>query len=338
MSGAAQAAEASPVLAASDWFRPTVAAALERGDRVVAPRLRDGVMLYGEVDSPGELGLPRTSAPLLSLTDLFLEPKRDNWPGRPILVLGCRPCEAAALRVLDAFFAHGGLNEAYCARRARTTVLAFACTRPDAHCFCTSVGGSPSSRRGVDVLVRRGPGDREWLTPCTERGRALAAEVPHTRRRPPEFQDPTVPQRFDPAAVQAGLASSQGDEPALEVGCVGCGACRLQCLTCHCADGAGAVNWCCARECTSRQCCALSLFPAGDSLQERPRGSRWEVWVRHKFLHFPAAFGILGCVGCGRCVRACGAGVDLVNVLQGIERAAPSGSAAAGQPTVTESV
>ncbi|MFC1806680.1 4Fe-4S dicluster domain-containing protein, partial [Planctomycetota bacterium] len=50
----------------------------------------------------------------------------------------------------------------------------------------------------------------------------------------------------------------------------------------------------------------------------------------HKFVFFAERFGRPACVGCGRCLRACGVGESLVRVLQHVERAA---RAAAGVPT-----
>jgi ferredoxin len=46
----------------------------------------------------------------------------------------------------------------------------------------------------------------------------------------------------------------------------------------------------------------------------------------HKFWIYPSRFGEVLCTGCGRCARACSAGVDLPEVLRTITAlAAPGG-------------
>jgi ferredoxin len=45
----------------------------------------------------------------------------------------------------------------------------------------------------------------------------------------------------------------------------------------------------------------------------------------HKFKYFPERFEQIACVGCGRCVRACCVGQNLVGILTDIEAKAKGG-------------
>ena len=49
------------------------------------------------------------------------------------------------------------------------------------------------------------------------------------------------------------------------------------------------------------------------------QAARYRQRVMHKFKYFPERFGLIDCVGCGRCVRTCGVGQDLVVTLTAIE-------------------
>ena len=52
-----------------------------------------------------------------------------------------------------------------------------------------------------------------------------------------------------------------------------------------------------------------------------PRPRQWNRFrqrVYHKFLYYPEKFGRLLCTGCGRCIDACPAGMDLIEVLEGL--------------------
>ncbi len=324
------------------WLQTFLSWAIAEGYRVVAPQERDGVVLYGEIRSAGELTLP-SPKPVLSLKELFLAPLgaagnlepalgsaapgRAGGEPRDTLIVGCRPCEAAALVVLDAYFMRAGVNGGYVASRRASTIISFACVRPDGDCFCTSVGGGPGSAAGADILASRLPSGAMAFAPRTAKGEGLLARAcgelceAQAPLAPPELRP-----KFDLAVVRAWL-SAQGRHarwPGIATSCVGCGVCRFLCPTCHCFEMAGAVDGCCGGACRSRDCCALSLFtPRDEGAAAGPApSSRWRQWLLHKFVYFPEAFGRPGCVGCGQCLRACGAGENLVRVLQSVERAA----------------
>jgi ferredoxin len=104
----------------------------------------------------------------------------------------------------------------------------------------------------------------------------------------------------------------------LALRCHGCGACAAVCSTCHCFDivdehdsyGAGARrrNW---------DSCQSAKFTAHAS-GHNPRKSQTERFrqrVMHKFSIYPRRFDAILCTGCGRCARACGAGMNLPEVL-----------------------
>ncbi len=69
------------------------------------------------------------------------------------IIVGARPCDAAALEILDAVFNWDVKDEFYNRRRELTTVVTLACKEHDDSCFCTSVGSGPCDERGSDVLL-----------------------------------------------------------------------------------------------------------------------------------------------------------------------------------------
>ena len=42
---------------------------------------------------------------------------------------------------------------------------------------------------------------------------------------------------------------------------------------------------------------------------------RYRQWLSHKFASWQQQFGEFGCVGCGRCISCCPAGIDIIEVL-----------------------
>lgn len=246
------------------------------------------------------------------------------------VVLGCRPCDAAAVALLDSLFRWDYDDVYYRTRRERTTLVSWACTAPDGQCFCTSVGGSPHGERGSDVLafltddggalleVHSVKGER-----FVERLRDAVEPAGGDAERP---TPPDVPERFNTEPIRRWLENNFEDDSWKEVAlrCLGCGACSYLCPTCHCFDIVDESTWNRGTRRRNWDSCAFALFTLHAS-GHNPRAdqtARWRQRVMHKFRYFPDRFGDVACVGCGRCVRRCGAGQNLVRILQGIEQRA----------------
>ena len=208
------------------------------------------------------------------------------------------------------------------------TVVPLACTAADAECFCTSVGGRPDATAGADALLRPADGGgRLILEPLSDKGRAVAeaaggvlAEGQAAADAPAE-----VPVRFDVQAVTAWLAEHFESElwERVSLACLGCGACAQSCPTCHCFDiqdeatrteGVRLRNW---------DSCGFGLFTqqAGGHNPRARQSARWRQRIMHKFSYVPERLRLSGCTGCGRCARACAAGLAVLETCQEIDRA-----------------
>jgi ferredoxin len=294
----------------------------------------------------GEVALPRRSLKELFLPssevllrfrlekqDVVLEEVPTTFPAR--VVLGAKPCDAAGVEVLDKVMGWDYRDELWFGRRAAATIVALACPGGDGACFCSAVGLSPDATRGSDAMLVPAEGGfaAEALTP---KGEALLGS-----KRFAERETPAQATAFREAARQkvaknlqpqpAGFHEWLGrnfDHPAFQAiaqRCHGCGACACVCPTCHCFDivdepeglnrGVRRRNW---------DFCATAKFTLHAS-GHNPRASqneRFRQRVMHKFSIYPERFGDVLCSGCGRCVRACPAGMDLPEILGGLFREA----------------
>ncbi len=224
------------------------------------------------------------------------------------IVVGARPCDAAALPVLDPLFGWDYQDRFYQTRREKTTVVSFACTKTDAHCFCTAVGGSPENTYGADaILFDLGDGSFEVRT-ITDKGKALFdGKTTESDKVGHACDAPVVD--FDVARVsdwiRANFSSPVWEKVSLR--CVGCGACAFVCPTCHCFDivdegsynkGKRVKNWDSCQE-------AMFTLHASGHNPRGTQGKRQRQRLSHKFVTYPDKFHFYLCTGCGSCSRSC---------------------------------
>src|SRR5665213_511186 len=108
----------------------------------------------------------------------FSEPEIDY---RPLALIGARPCELAALDILDRVLWYGGTPDPhYRARRDGGFVVVVECGAPAATCFCTSMGTGPGADVGFDLALTElddDAGHRFVVRLGSERGAEVLARV-----------------------------------------------------------------------------------------------------------------------------------------------------------------
>ncbi|MGO9639730.1 MAG: 4Fe-4S dicluster domain-containing protein [Candidatus Acidiferrales bacterium] len=309
------------------------------GKRVGGPaRVKPDLVLYRVLRSGDDLLLEGFQRPSNSIKD-FLFPKVEKLYGYKIrgnsielvendspepaqVVIAARPCDAAALPILDHVFNWDFKDEFYNRRRAATTVVTLACSAHDENCFCTSVGLDPGSDRGSDaILFELGSGQYE-VRCATEKGRALFdGRMEKSDRTGKAIPGPE--KKFDPKAVRAFVTAHFEDpfwkEHALT--CIGCGTCAFSCPICHCFDivdaGPAAGN---ARVRTWDSCQFSTFTAHASGHNPRPvQPARQRQRILHKFAIYPEKFGEILCTGCGNCARNCPVGLGVLRVATEID-------------------
>lgn len=334
-----------------------VDALVESNTRVIGPahsqRGTRQRMEYRYVTSSAELSLGE-ALPRRSLKEFFLPPTEpllrwhetkagvtiDEVPTRfpRQVILGCYPCDAAAVAAVDRVMNWDYKDELWNGRREATTVVSLACPGGDASCFCSVAGIAPDATQGSDaLLIPEGDGYRfETVTP---KGETLVAGNPSLFR--PAGPDGTLTYRKN--ALESIQGNLKADLPAVKkwldlhfddgfwakvaLNCHGCGACASLCPTCHCFDivdepdglgtGVRRRNW------DTCQTAKFTVHASGHN--PRPtQNNRMRQRILHKFDIYPTRFGVLLCTGCGRCARGCGGGMNLPEVLAEITQMAGS--------------
>ncbi|HNS52618.1 MAG TPA: 4Fe-4S dicluster domain-containing protein [Anaerolineae bacterium] len=309
---------------------------------VIAPQQVERDLLYRQVTSSSQVvfDFERTVASpktfFLPDTEVILEIERRGSRAelvepaliREQVVFGMRPCDARALLVLDALLLGRPPPDAYYAeRRAKTALIGLACPRMWAGCFCTSVGGAPDDASAVDVMLYEDAGQYlvQGVTPKgAELLESLAAA--ETDRHPsPSDRSGNAPVEVTPPHDWLALF----DDPywqRLAERCLSCHACTYVCPTCRCFDvrddapaaGPGSVH---VQRLRSWDSCMSAGYRriAGGHNPRPTKAQRLRNRYYCKFCYSPLDFGVVACVGCGRCSSACPVDVDVAEMLDDLK-------------------
>ncbi len=284
---------------------------------------------YGRtVDSPRAWLVPRTE-PLFTY-DLASDPptiRELSFEAPPTALLLLRSCDVAGLRALDPVMRWDYTDESFEARRAATLLVSLGCrTAPNTEtCFCGAVGLDPRKAEGADVAIAAVPEDgtlRYRVVPLTDAGRERLAWAPGAMAEGASAADPVPTLPLNVEGARAFLRSHFDDSgwERIAEACLGCGTCAFVCPSCHCFDIVDEGDWRRGRRERNWDSCAFPHFTAHAS-GHNPRPRQWHRYrqrIYHKFIYYPDKFGRLLCTGCGRCVEACPAGLDLIETLAGL--------------------
>jgi sulfhydrogenase subunit beta (sulfur reductase) len=201
-----------------DGLDQLVTALRRRGYRVVGPTLRDGAIVYDELESaadipagwtdvqePGSYRLERRDdqarfgyAVGPQSWKQFLFPARVSlWrarrtedgfevaepepPDAPYAFLGVRACELHSIEIQDRVFTGGRhVDSDYAGRRRDAFLVAVNCFQPGGTCFCTSMGTGPRAEAGYDLALTEllDGGHRLLVEAGSQRGAEVLEELP----------------------------------------------------------------------------------------------------------------------------------------------------------------
>jgi sulfhydrogenase subunit beta (sulfur reductase) len=247
----------------------------------------------------------------------------------PVLLVGVHPCDLNAILYLDKTLL---ADPHYQARRANTVLIGLNCFQLSEFCFCSSVGSGPhlKNKQGCDLLLTD-LGDHYLLEPGSRRGAELFSggepATPETSRRQQEQEKQVLAsfrKHLETSGLDHLLLAHQGHpvwNRTAEERCLSCTNCVMVCPTCFCHDVVDEKDLNLKSTTRVRQwdSCQDKKFAAvhGDNFR-RARGARLRQFVLHK-LSYTAQYGVMGTVGCGRCIKWCPTRIDLTEMAKEIQ-------------------
>ncbi len=256
----------------------------------------------------------------------------EEEPAPRYAFIGVRGCEMQAIHIQDRVFLGGPYQDpGYRARRQQAFVLAVNCTEPGGTCFCASMGTGPEVGLGYDLaltelddifIVEIGSELGATMMRETDWRPAGAFELQQVRDALAEARR-NMGRQLDttdlPNLLYKNLEHARWDQVADR--CLSCGNCTMVCPTCFCQDVLDVSDL--KGETFERVWVWDSCFSIdyshvhGGNIRPHTR-ARYRQWLTHKFASWIDQFGVIGCVGCGRCITWCPVGIDVTEEIDAI--------------------
>ncbi len=319
---------------------------LKNDHEVFVPFKKGAQRFYKEYTAPAEdivIGEVRATEPLKGFFTQVREkvaegfdPQIPRTQHKPFAIVGVKACDLKGFLVQDqVFLNHGCQDPFYVRAREDNLIISADCTDALETCFCLALDLNPYPESHFDINLSEVKGgfivevgsnkgqqilenhrsffqqvDTKLLNEREERRKRVVAEVQSKIEAcGPPHQD--CYQGMIERNYEAKIWQDEAKR------CVECGACNSICPTCHCfclTDQKVANQPVRFRQWDS---CMLKDFArvAGGG---NPRARLW-MRLRNrfekKFDFFPKVADLYACTGCGRCISACPAKIDIRRVL-----------------------
>ena len=256
----------------------------------------------------------------------------------PRVIIGVHPYDIKAIELLDEAFLATNPDPNYNARRQNTIIIGVDCLNPSPKSFAPSMG-THLTETGFDLLLTD-IGVDYVATVGSEKGADLLAK--YAKVREPAADDIAKQKAVRDKALTKyklsldiakerlpKLLEISYDDPYWEsrsATCLSCGSCIMVCPTCFCFDVQDdiALNLKEGERFRQWDGCMLVDFAkvgTGENFRD-DKASRFRHRIYRKGKYIIERYGMVGCVGCGRCANACLA--DIASPLEAFNALAKS--------------
>jgi len=247
--------------------------------------------------------------------------------------IGVRPCEIAAMRIQDrVFIGPDVVDPHYASTRSSLFMVAVNCAVAGGTCFCSSMGTGPRAIDGYDLVLTEviednrhefiiqsgSPAGEDILSSLDGRQAvdadfasvdAIVATTAAHMGRTMETEDV-----YD--VLISSLESTHWDDVAKR--CLSCTSCTLVCPTCFCStmEDVSDLKGTASRQRRWDSCFTMEFTNLHQHSVRSTAATQYRQWITHKLAYWQDQFDTIGCVGCGRCLTWCPAGIDITEEVK----------------------
>jgi ferredoxin len=254
---------------------------------------------------------------------------------KPAFLFGVRPCDVKSFEIMDIHFSGTGVVDPYWQKRREATAIfgyAFDLNTPaDGADFYSTLGIGAADPEGSDVFMMK-KGEDLLLKAVTDRGEKLLAEMSGLADATSDDQkyfdetiaagrsfktrftcvdEKSIAKKFEDLFHKTAFWEKVSDA------CLSCGACTFVCPTCYCFDICDETLF---GQGTRRRVWDACMF-TDFTLEASGHNPRTKVYQRlrqkvcHKYSYHIRKYGVISCVGCGRCTRNCPVNIDIFSIV-----------------------
>ena len=255
---------------------------------------------------------------------------------KPAFLFGVRPCDVKSFEIMDIHFNAAGIVDPYWSlRREATTIFGYAYDlnqQVGSADFYNTLGIYAADPEGSDIFMVKK--DKELLfKSITPKGEKLLAQLDVLAKASSadekyfeEYIKKGKEYKTRFACVDAEAIARKFEAvfdntdfwTKISAACLSCGICTFVCPTCYCFDicddtlfGKG----------TRRRVWDACMF-TDFTLEASGHNPRTQVFQRlrqkinHKYSYHVRKYGVISCVGCGRCTRYCPVNIDIYSIVE----------------------
>jgi sulfhydrogenase subunit beta (sulfur reductase) len=329
---------------------PELVKYLRESFQVLGPKKTVKTPVFAEICDPSEM--------VLDYTTSIMPPKKFFMPIKETLLkfdlaaqkaevpppvkqqrvlLGVHPCDMAGIILLDWAFTKGQPESNWIERRKATTIFGIA-QIPDEYCFSKAIDFN-NPEKGFDGFFFDN-GEYYLVAIYTEKGEealkgfkgATSATSADLERGRANFDRVSSKQTLKLDAPLSEIstillgADKYPEWEEIAKHCFSCGSCTNVCPTCFCFDVEDGVDLSLNSGSRMRKWDSCQLYEfttvAGGHTFRNKREDRVRQRIYRKYLYlgkmdipqYPF------CTGCGRCIRTCTAGIDIVKMINNVCR------------------
>jgi sulfhydrogenase subunit beta (sulfur reductase) len=254
---------------------------------------------------------------------------------KPVFLFGVRPCDVKSFEIMDIHFSGTGAVDPYWKKRRKATAIfgyAFDPNAPaDGADFYSTLGIGAADPEGSDIFMIK-KGDEVLLKAVTPKGESLLSSLSSltdASKDEIKYFDDTVAAgrsfktRF--TCVDEKVIAKKLEDlfhktefwEKVSDACLSCGVCTFVCPTCYCFDICDETLFSNGIRRRVWDACMFTDF----TLEASGHNPRTKVYQRlrqkvcHKYSFHIRKYGVISCVGCGRCTRNCPVNIDIFSIV-----------------------